>query len=91
MLDSPSPTTAPRHRVPLLHPFRWVYTGSLNVMEFPATQVPLGLGSEGLPRAYRWPPSTATTISASPWRRSWSASKGGWVPPELARPGPVSP
>lgn len=40
---------APRHGVPLLFPFRWVYTGILNMMEIPATQVPMGLSKRGLP------------------------------------------
>ena len=40
---------APRHHQPLLHPFDWVYTAIVNVMELPATQVPLGLNGHGLP------------------------------------------
>jgi fatty acid amide hydrolase 2 len=42
-------TVAPRHRVPMLWPFLWVYTAILNVMELPVTQVPLGLDAGGLP------------------------------------------
>ena len=40
---------APRHYKPLWPPFNFVYTAIINVMQLPATQVPLGLGSEGLP------------------------------------------
>jgi len=40
---------APRHGRPLLRPFHWVYTGVINVLELPATQVPLGLSHDGLP------------------------------------------
>ena len=34
---------------PLLRPVDWVYTAIINVMELPATQVPLGFDQEGLP------------------------------------------
>jgi fatty acid amide hydrolase 2 len=49
MLYPPYATVAPRHGVPLLWPFLWVYTAILNVMELPVTQVPLGLDRGGLP------------------------------------------
>jgi len=49
MLYPSHPVPAPKHGVPLLFPFRWVYTGILNMMEIPATQVPLGLSKKGLP------------------------------------------
>ncbi len=49
MLYPPYATTAPKHDVPLLFPFLWVYTAILNVMELPATAVPLGLSAAGLP------------------------------------------
>ena len=40
---------APLHYRPLLTPFNFAYTGLLNVMELPVTQVPLGLNAKGLP------------------------------------------
>lgn len=40
---------APKHHAPLMRPFDWVYTAIFNVMQYPATQVPLGLNREGLP------------------------------------------
>lgn len=40
---------APKHGRPLLPPTRWVYAAAINVMELPATQVPLGLSREGIP------------------------------------------
>lgn len=43
------PTVAPYHNEPLLRPINFSYTGIVNVLGFPATAVPLGLGSEGLP------------------------------------------
>lgn len=41
--------TAPRHGRPMLTPFDWTYTGIINVLELPATAVPLGLDRQGLP------------------------------------------
>lgn len=43
------PTTAPYHNEPLLRPFNFSYTGIINCLGLPATTVPLGLSSEGLP------------------------------------------
>ncbi|MDP8254738.1 MAG: amidase [Candidatus Alcyoniella australis] len=40
---------APRHYAPMITPFDFVYTAVINVLELPATQVPLGLNSAGLP------------------------------------------
>ena len=42
-------SVAPKHNQPLWLPVRWVYTAIFNVMEFPVTQVPLGLNAEGIP------------------------------------------
>src|SRR5690606_2998677 len=49
MLYPSYPTVAPRHHEPLLTPWKWGYTAILNVLELPATQVPLGLDARGLP------------------------------------------
>ncbi|XP_027237585.1 fatty-acid amide hydrolase 2-A isoform X2 [Penaeus vannamei] len=43
------PTPAPYHGQPLFRAFNFVYTAIINVLLFPSTQCPLGLGSEGLP------------------------------------------
>lgn len=43
------PTVAPYHNEPLVRSLNFSYTGIINVLGFPATAVPLGLGSEGLP------------------------------------------
>lgn len=40
---------APPHNQTLRSPFHWVYTGIVNMLGFPATQVPLGLNRQGLP------------------------------------------
>jgi fatty acid amide hydrolase 2 len=49
LLFPPHPTVAPKHDWPLRRVYNWLYTGIWNVMEMPATQVPLGLGSLGVP------------------------------------------
>jgi fatty acid amide hydrolase 2 len=72
---------APRHYKPLWPPFNFVYTAIVNVMQLPATQVPLGLGSAGLPLGVQ--------IIAGPARDHLSVAVaqflerefGGWVPP----------
>lgn len=40
---------APRHGAALFTPFDFVCTGLFNVLEFPATAVPVGFSREGLP------------------------------------------
>lgn len=43
------PRQAPRHDVPLRHPFDFIYTGIFNALELPATAVPMGLGPGRVP------------------------------------------
>jgi fatty acid amide hydrolase 2 len=45
----PYPRPAPRHGVPLRLPFAFAYCGLFNVLETPATAVPIGFNHEGLP------------------------------------------
>ncbi len=75
------PVVAPRHGRPLLMPFHWVYTGIINVMELPSTQVPLGLNAEGLPLGVQvvglHGHDHVTIRVAQELERAF----GGWVPP----------
>lgn len=77
------PTVAPRHLRPLWAPFNWVYTAILNVMELPATQVPLGLGPSSLPLgvqvAAAWGNDHLCIAVAQFLERAF----GGWIPPQL--------
>ena len=43
------PSVAVNHCVPLLFPFNFSYTAIFNVLYFPVTQCPVGLGKAGLP------------------------------------------
>jgi len=45
----PYPRPAPRHGVALRLPFAFAYSGLFNVLEMPATAVPMGRTREGLP------------------------------------------
>jgi fatty acid amide hydrolase 2 len=76
--------TAPPHRGPLRRPFDWVYTGIINVLELPATQVPLGLDEAGLPLGVqvisRRGADHRTIAVALELERAF----GGWVPPQAA-------
>ena len=49
LLYPPYSRPAPRHRTPMLTPLDFVCTALFNVLEFPATVVPIGFDAEGLP------------------------------------------
>ncbi len=76
---------APRHGRPLLPPVQWAFTAVWNVMEVPATQVPLGLSADGLPLGVqvigRWGCDHVTVAVA----QALEKGMGGWVPPPVAR------
>ncbi len=77
------PRTAPRHYRLLLTPHYAGYTGLFNVLEFPVTQVPMGLSSEGLPvgvQVVGAPGNDHVTIAVA---MELERACGGWVPPLL--------
>lgn len=43
------PTAAPFHHEPIARAFNFSYTAIINIMGLPATAIPMGVGSEGLP------------------------------------------
>lgn len=81
MLYPSYPTVAPKHGRPLWPPFRWVYTAILNVLEFPATQVPLGLGAEGLPLGVQVAGGHGGDHRTIAVALELERGFGGWVPP----------
>ena len=72
---------APRHYKPLLGPFNFVYTAIINVMQLPATQVPLGLGAEGLPLGVQVVAPPARDHLSVAVAQLLEREFGGWVPP----------
>ncbi len=84
MLYPSYPTVAPRHHRPLFPPFRWVYTAILNALELPATQVPLGLGSEGLPLGVQVTAAHGNDHLTVAVAVELERAFGGWAPPVSA-------
>jgi fatty acid amide hydrolase 2 len=81
MLYPPYSRTAPGHKVPLALTFHFQYTAIMNVLEFPVTQVPLGLDSSGLPLGVQVAGCHGrdhVTIAAAV---ELEKAFGGWVPP----------
>jgi fatty acid amide hydrolase 2 len=74
-------SVAPRHGEPLRWPFRWVYTAIINVMELPSTQVPLGLGSAGLPLGVQVVGRRGNDHLTIAVARELERAFGGWTPP----------
>jgi len=81
MLYPSYPSVAPVHNKPMMPPFNWQYTAIMNVMEFPVTQVPLGLNHEGLPlgaQVVSIHGNDHVTIAAA---LELEKILAGWVPP----------
>lgn len=76
------PVPAPRHYTPLLRPFRWIYTAIINVLEFPSTQVPLGLNRKGLPLGVQVIAPYGMDHLSIAVATELEKKFGGWVPPE---------
>lgn len=77
------PSVAPRHRAPYLAPFDFVFSGIFNALGYPATAIPMGLNSKGLPLGIQ--------VAAGPFQDHLCLSLavemeklfGGWVEPKL--------
>ena len=83
MLYPPYTRTAPRHRAPLLTPTDWVYTAIFNVLEFPVTQVPMGLDAQGLPLGVQVAAAPGNDHLSIAVARALERAAGGWVPPTV--------
>lgn len=75
------PTAAPHHNESLFKPFNFSYTAIFNVLGFPATHCPLGLGNENLP--------IGVQVVAAPYKDRFTLAVavelekafGGWISP----------
>jgi fatty acid amide hydrolase 2 len=72
---------APLHHTPLLFPIQWQYTAVLNVMEVPATQVPLGLDELARPLGVQVVARHGRDHVAIAVANELERALGGWVPP----------
>lgn len=77
-------SVAPPHYKPLLPPFHWVYTGILNVMELPVTQVPLGLNKQGLPLGVQVAAVHGNDHVTIAVALELERAFGGWITPPMA-------
>lgn len=80
-LYPPHAVVAPRHHRAQLTLMNWVYTAILNVMEFPSTQVPLGLNARGIPlgvQVFAREGRDPLTIAVA---NHLEATLGGWAGP----------
>lgn len=78
------PTVAPFHNEPLLKPYNFCYTSIFNVLGFPATQCPLGLGLEGLPVGLQVIANLNQDRLTLAMACELEKAFGGWVPPAIA-------
>jgi fatty acid amide hydrolase 2 len=81
ILFPPYPETAPLHNMPIVPPFKWLYTAIFNVLRFPATAVPMGLSEQGLPLGVQVAASTGNDHLCIAVAQEIERRFGGWVPP----------
>ena len=74
---------APLHNVPLVIPFLFVYTAVLNILEFPVTQVPLGLDAKGVPLGVQVGATRGNDHLTMAVALELEKGFGGWVRPVL--------
>ncbi|MBZ0270447.1 amidase [bacterium] len=72
---------APLHYLPLVAPFNFVYTGIINTLELPATQVPLGLNKKGVPTGVQVIARHGNDHLCVAVAMELERRFGGWTPP----------
>lgn len=75
------PTPALYHSQPITRPFNAAYTAIFNVLGVPVTQVPLGLGSWGVPVGIQVVASLHNDHLTLAMAAELERAFGGWVPP----------
>jgi fatty acid amide hydrolase 2 len=77
------PTPAPYHNEPVLRPFNFAYTAIINVLGFPATAIPLGLSTSGLPIGIQVVGGLHMDRLTMAVAVEMEKAFGGWVPPKI--------
>ncbi|XP_062534223.1 fatty-acid amide hydrolase 2-B-like [Armigeres subalbatus] len=77
------PTVAPYHNEPLVRALNFSYTAIINVLGFPSTAVPLGLGREGLPIGLQVVANVNQDRLCLAVACELERAFGGWVAPEV--------
>lgn len=77
------PTVAPYHNEPIARTFNFTYTAIINVLGFPATTIPLGLGKEGLPLGIQVVANFNQDRLCLAVAAELERVFGGWVAPEI--------
>ncbi len=90
MLLPPLPRVAPRHGWTTLRPWAMQTMVPANLFGWPATQVPLGIGEEGLPLGVQVMATMDQDHRSIAVAMELERAFGGWVPPEYA-PGAPAP
>ncbi|KAK5641912.1 hypothetical protein RI129_010459 [Pyrocoelia pectoralis] len=75
------PTSALYHNETIIKPWNFIYTGIINVLEFPATHCPLGLDSNGLPIGVQVVANNNNDRLCFAVAEELERAFGGWVPP----------
>ncbi len=81
LLHPPFPRVAPRHRVTVGRPWMLANMAVFNLLGLPATQVPLGLGSKGLPLGVQVVAGRDRDHVSIAVAMELERALGGWVPP----------
>lgn len=81
ILHPPYTRPAPRHRRALLTPFDFVCSGVFSVLQFPVTQVPVGLSDDGLPVGVQVASGRGNDRLTIAVAAALEQDLGGWMPP----------
>jgi fatty acid amide hydrolase 2 len=81
----PFPRIAPKHRTTLWQPWLATNTAVFNMFGLPATQVPLGLTDEGLPRGVQVVAAPGNDHVSIAVALELERAGGGWVDPQDVR------
>lgn len=77
------PTVAPYHNEPIARAFNFSYTAIINTLGLPATAVPLGIGSEGLPIGLQVVANRNQDRLCLAVASELERAFGGWVAPKI--------